>query len=277
MTSYSKTYVIGVGRACSHWGTTLSMAVRGPAPAMVSLAVVLTAESTVRGGLWASPQTLGSQAGGWAGGPRDRLRAVSHWAPEPSPWPSTGRAQALKQQWTSALSLPPRPNGGGSLHGSRSEEPGLDGLRSLRAGWVLGALLPQWWWLGRVWEPGPEGAASWDLSFQPGLGTGGRTQTGCRMDAPGQDNWPAPGQDTQDTRPHTGGQDNPLLLARAWTSEGESWALGPCPLLSEQRITFVLLEVYGNIVTWLWPDLKNKGPDLKKFATTNHAHPSPFL
>lgn len=49
---------------CSHWGTTISMAVRGPAPAMVSLAVVLAAESAVSGGLWASPQTLGPQAGG---------------------------------------------------------------------------------------------------------------------------------------------------------------------------------------------------------------------
>ena len=27
----------------------------------------------------------------------------------------------------------------------------------------LATWLPQWWQLGRVWEPGPEGAANWDL------------------------------------------------------------------------------------------------------------------
>ena len=50
------------------------------------------------------------------------------------------------------------------------------------------------------------------------------------------------------------------LLARAWASEGESWALGPCPFLSVQRITFVLVEVYRNIVTW--PQEQGSGASL---------------
>ena len=31
------------------------------------------------------------------------------------------------------------------------------------------------------------------------------------------------------------------------------------------------------MVTWPWPDLKNKGSDTNKFATTNHVPLSPFL
>ena len=69
----------------------------------------------------------------------------------------------------------------------------------------------------------------------------------------------------------TGLHRDPLLLARAWTLEGERSALGPCPFLSEQRITFVLVEVYRNNMTCPCPDLKNKGSDTKKFATTNLA------
>ena len=50
-----------------------------------------------------------------------------------------------------------------------AESVGLDlplpssGLRSLRASWILGAWLPQWWQLGRVWGPGPERVTNWDL------------------------------------------------------------------------------------------------------------------
>ena len=50
-----------------------------------------------------------------------------------------------------------------------AESVGLDlplpssGLRSLRASWILGAWLPQWWQLGRVWGPGPERATNWDV------------------------------------------------------------------------------------------------------------------
>ena len=66
-----------------------------------------------------------------------------------------------------------------------------------------------------------------------------------------------------------------LLLARIWTSEGESCAWGPFPFLSEQRIC--LVEVCRDVVTWPWPDLKSKGSDIKKCVTTHHAPPSPFL
>lgn len=56
------------------------------------------------------------------------------------------------------------PKEGGSLPGSQSSEPDccLLSLRSLRAGWVPGTLLPWWRKLGRVW----------DLPLQPGLGAG---------------------------------------------------------------------------------------------------------
>ena len=37
------------------------------------------------------------------------------------------------------------------------------------------------------------------------------------------------------------------------------------------------VEAYGSIVTWLWPDLKDKGSDTEKFATTNQGPPSPLL
>ena len=57
-------------------------------------------------------------------------------------------------------------------------------------------------------------------------------------------------------------------------SLGGSWALALCPL-SEQRIIFALVEVYSNMVTWLWPDLKNKWSHTKKSARTNHDSP-PF-
>ena len=35
-----------------------------------------------------------------------------------------------------------------------------------------------------------------------------------------------------------------------WTSEGESCALGPCSLLSEQRVTFVYCRFIGTSLTW---------------------------
>ena len=127
-------------------------------------------------------------------------------------------------------------------------------MKSPRAGCVLGAWLPQWWGLGRLWGPAPECATRWDLPLQQGLDTGGRTQTGNSTNALGQSNQPAQG-----------------LLLLAWASEGKSWALGLCPSLSEQKITFVLVEASSNLVTGPWPDLKNKGSDAKKLATTNHA------
>ena len=61
----------------------------------------------------------------------------------------------------------------------------------------------------------------------------------------------------------TGLHGETLLLARAWAWENKSWVLGPCPFLSEQRITFALVEVYRDIVIWPWSDTE-------KFAITNH-------
>ena len=65
-----------------------------------------------------------------------------------------------------------------------------------------------------------------------------------------------------------------LLLVRTGPSWGEGGALEPCLFLLEQN-NICLVEVYRNIITWLWPDLKNKGSDRKKFTT--HVPPSPFL
>ena len=45
----------------------------------------------------------------------------------------------------------------------------------------------------------------------------------------------------------------------------------------EQRITFVLLEVYRNIVTWpTRTGARTKDSGTKKFATTSHPRPTPF-
>ena len=60
--------------------------------------------------------------------------------------------------------------------------------------------------------------------------------------------------------------------ARTWTTEGDSCALRPFPFLSEQRTTFVWQRFTGTSVSYL----RNKGCVTKKFATTNHAPPSPF-
>ena len=99
------------------------------------------------------------------------------------------------------------------------------------------------------------GTQSWEhcQPHLPGPDPSRRTQTGCWM-------WTLLGRVT-----------SPLLLARAWTSQSRSWDSGPCLFLSEQRISFVLVEVCGNILTQPWPDLKNKGSD------ANYTPPSPFL
>ena len=57
---------------------------------------------------------------------------------------------------------------------------------------------------------------------------------------------------------------------------GWKLCLGILPFLVRTENNIHLVEIYGNIVTWPWPDLKNKGSDTKKSATTNCAHPSPF-
>ena len=116
-------------------------------------------------------------------------------APEPSPRPPTGLAQASRWWWTSPWALPLQHNGGGRLHGTvvwgtwflpfgRPEEP---------EGWlVLGTWLPQ--------------RCSW-------AGSGDRT--------------------LRELPPETC-----FLSARAGP-QGESCPWGPCPYLSEQRITFI--------------------------------------
>ena len=65
-----------------------------------------------------------------------------------------------------------------------------------------------------------------------------------------------------------------LLLARTGTSEGRAM-----PFLVRTGNNIRLVEIYRNIVTWPWPwpDLKNKGSNTRKFATTNHTPPSPLL
>ena len=64
-----------------------------------------------------------------------------------------------------------------------------------------------------------------------------------------------------------------LGLGNTGTLEGESCASGPRPFLSKQGRTFVWWRFTGTAL----PDLKDKGSDTKRFATTTHALPSPFL
>ena len=115
-------------------------------------------ESEVRGKSRASVQWVGRGALGTGGGCGCR-------APEPSHWPGPGLEAAVN------LSLPLQANGSGCLSGSQSVGPCLlgpclcrvAGLRSLGTSCVLGAWLPQWWWLDKVWGLGPEGTANWAL------------------------------------------------------------------------------------------------------------------
>ena len=62
------------------------------------------------------PGSLGPGWVGEPGGPGNSLGAVSCKAPEPSPEPLTGLAQALRSWWTSPQSLSMRPNGSCHLH-----------------------------------------------------------------------------------------------------------------------------------------------------------------
>ena len=61
------------------------------------------------------PGSLGPEWVSW-GAPGNSLGAVSCRAPEPSPGPPTGLAQALRSWWTSPQSLSLRPNGSCQLH-----------------------------------------------------------------------------------------------------------------------------------------------------------------
>ena len=40
----------------------------------------------------------------------------------------------------------------------------------------------------------------------------------------------------------------PPALNQNWTLEGESWVLGPCPFLSEQRVTFAWWRCKGTLL-----------------------------
>ena len=50
--------------------------------------------------------------------------------------------------------------------------------------------------------------------------------------------------------------------------------ISPFFVRTENKIHYI--EIYRNILTLPWLDIKNKGFDTKKSATTNHAPPSPF-
>ena len=129
-----------------------------------------------------------------------------------------------------------------SLHGLQAKEHGpycVGGPRNLRASWVLGDWLLQYDGWAAVWGLGPEEAGSRDLPLHPGLGTGGRIQTGYWTKVLGQGNRPLQG-----TPP----------LRQVMTSEGESCDLGPYPFLSEQRITFV----WWRFTETLLPDHENE-------------------
>ena len=66
-----------------------------------------------------------------------------------------------------------------------------------------------------------------------------------------------------------------LLLARSWTSEGESCAWGPCPFLAEQRVTLVWWRFTGTLFTWPWCDSRIK--DLTPRSLQQLTTPLPYL
>ena len=102
----------------------------------------------------------------------------------------------------------------------------------------------------RLWGCRQLRSASW-----VGLGSGRRTLTGCWTITPRQ----------------------PIqVLARPWTweREVEPW---DSALSSQNREQHFMVEVYRNTLSQPWPDLKNKRSDTKRFSTTNHTPPLPFL
>ena len=185
-----------------------------------------------------SPPDLGPV--GELGGSRNKLGAVSCMAPESSPGPPTGWIEALRRWRTSPPSL--------SLWLGRNAS--LPGLQSVGPTYPLPTHLPCH--LG--WPKKPEGPVG---SWAPG--------------SLSYDSWTVSGDLSLRELP----TEICLLFSRTGNSERESCALGPCSFLSENNVC--LGEIYRNMVTWPWPDLKNKGSDTKKFATTNHVPPSPFL
>ena len=117
-----------------------------------------------------------------------------------------------------------------------------DSEGQLGPGW----LAPWVWRLDSVWGLGPEEAASRDLPLQPGLGTGGRTQTGCWTKVLRQGNRPLQG-----TPP----------LSQDVNSEGESCDLGPYPFsffclfpfifISWRLITLQYCSGFCHTLTWI--------------------------
>ena len=65
-------------------------------------------------------------------------------------------------------------------------------------------------------------------------------------------------------------------LSWDWDLGGWNLYLGTLSFLVMTENNIPLVEIYRNIVTWLWSDFKNKGSDPKKFATTHHTPPSYF-
>ena len=94
-----------------------------------------------------------------------RLGTTCCSAPEPSLWPSNSLGWSFKKQCTSPPSLSLRPTSSGLFSGSQSVRTGLP-IWMPWGHWgsiVVDACLHQGWQLGRVWEPGIEGAVDWDL------------------------------------------------------------------------------------------------------------------
>ena len=56
------------------------------------------------------------------------------------------------------------------------------------------------------------------------------------------------------------------LLSQDWDLGGWKLCLGILPFLVRTERNIHLVEIYGNILNWPWPELKNKGCDTKKFA-----------
>lgn len=158
------------------------------------------------------PQTVGRAVVLGAECSEKQMAAFSEGPSRPSTFGTQGELGAQGQAkgyvlqnpcCNCSLAPPPSSNGSSSLPGLQSLGPGhcLLGLQSLRAGWVLGALFPQQCQLGRVKDSWTRRASPAEISlFSQVWAPAGLKLPGRVISL------------------HSG----PLLLARAWTSEGES-------------------------------------------------------